>query len=273
MDESIYNLIPRPAEQVTKPPMYRSKHNAVMPPSCSTFGLSGTTKLTRNESGIGEDEEAVPTTVHVARKPHATFGVEVLGSIHPQEFTKRSCHSLPPVTEVKKFQRSPLSPKRASVPTKADKPVMGLVTEKNFIVANAVDNILAVPKRGPKPIVLATQSRSLGQVPKYLQKIKREIHDEYEYIAEMNKQKSAGQNQRMRLMSDTEKSDIIMGLKKKWDETHKQYQALTFNIDTITKVQRKEGLEVEMEQIEKAIQKLSKKNIYVYDDTDCGSPS
>jgi len=71
----------------------------------------------------------------------------------------------------------------------------------------------------------------------------------------------------MRLMTDEERDEMIAGLKKKWDETHKQYQSLTFNIDTVTKVQRKEGLEVEMEQIEKAIQKLSKKNIYVYDDS------
>lgn len=44
--------------------------------------------------------------------------------------------------------------------------------------------------------------------------------------------------QRMRLMTDAEREEIISGLKKKWDETHKQYQSLTFNIDTVTKVQR-----------------------------------
>jgi hypothetical protein len=250
--------------------MYRSKHNAMMPPSCSSFGLWGTAKLTSNESGVEEHEEAASKTLHVAKKSHATFGIEVLGSINPQEFTKRDVLSktLPPITDVKKFRRPLLSPKRQAVPTKMDKPVMGLVTEKNFIVANAVDNILAVPKKAHKALPLATQSRSLGKVPKYLQKIKKEIHDENEYISEMNKQRAAGENERMRLMTDTEKNNIITGLKKKWDETHKQYQALTFNIDTVTKVQRKEGLEVEMEQIEKAIQKLSKKNIYVYDDAD-----
>jgi hypothetical protein len=29
------------------------------------------------------------------------------------------------------------------VPKKADKPIMGLVSDKNYIVANAVENILA----------------------------------------------------------------------------------------------------------------------------------
>ena len=42
----------------------------------------------------------------------------------------------------------------------------------------------------------------------------------------------------MRMMTEDEKNDIISGLKKKWEDTHKQYQALTFNIDTVTKVQR-----------------------------------
>jgi hypothetical protein len=32
------------------------------------------------------------------------------------------------------------------VPKKADKPIMGLVSDKNYIVANAVENILAAPK-------------------------------------------------------------------------------------------------------------------------------
>jgi hypothetical protein len=36
--------------------------------------------------------------------------------------------------------------KRAPVPKKADKPIMGLVSDKNYIVANAVENILAAPK-------------------------------------------------------------------------------------------------------------------------------
>lgn len=33
--------------------------------------------------------------------------------------------------------------KRAPVPKKDEKPIMGLVSDKNFIVANAVENILA----------------------------------------------------------------------------------------------------------------------------------
>lgn len=33
--------------------------------------------------------------------------------------------------------------KKAAVPARTDKPIHGLVSDKNFIVANAVENILA----------------------------------------------------------------------------------------------------------------------------------
>ena len=43
---------------------------------------------------------------------------------------------------VTKFQRDPTW-KKPVVPKNGDKPIHGLVSDKNFIVANAVENILA----------------------------------------------------------------------------------------------------------------------------------
>ena len=42
---------------------------------------------------------------------------------------------------VQKFQRA--GDKKAAVPKRDEKPIHGLVSDKNFIVANAVENILA----------------------------------------------------------------------------------------------------------------------------------
>ena len=42
---------------------------------------------------------------------------------------------------VSKYQRP--GEKKAAVPKNGDKPIHGLVSDKNFIVANAVENILA----------------------------------------------------------------------------------------------------------------------------------
>jgi hypothetical protein len=74
------------------------------------------------------------------------------------------------------------------VPKKADKPIMGLVSDKNYIVANAVENILAAPKVpvNKDPDYLA--KKSYGAVPKYLTKIKKEIDDEYQLVQDLHKE-------------------------------------------------------------------------------------
>eukprot|EP00994_Dinema_validum_P008538 NODE_783_length_1353_cov_70.443252_g572_i0.p1 GENE.NODE_783_length_1353_cov_70.443252_g572_i0~~NODE_783_length_1353_cov_70.443252_g572_i0.p1 ORF type:complete len:273 (+),score=61.08 NODE_783_length_1353_cov_70.443252_g572_i0:70-888(+) len=261
-NECVYHLIPRAQEVVAKPPMYRSRHNNRLPPSCSTFGISNTTRALNNESGGNDDQDA-----QFDKKAHATFGREVVADIHPERFLKKGQSTLPPV-QPKRFVRpaAPEQPRKSGVPQRQERPVMGLTTEKNFIVANAVDNILAVPKKATAPKALHMTSRKAGKVPKYLTSIKQEIAAENEYIQRLQQNNQQAENDQMQPMSEEAKAEIVAGLKRRWDEIHKAYQALTFNVDSVNKVQRKEGLEVEMEQIEKAIQKLTKKTIFIYND-------
>jgi len=56
---------------------------------------------------------------------------------------------------------------------------MGLVSDKNFIVSNAVENILAAPKLPGNGDRDYLKKKNYGKVPKFLQKIKKEIEDEY----------------------------------------------------------------------------------------------
>ena len=49
---------------------------------------------------------------------------------------------IPLLSVVEKFQRDP-NFKKQNVPKRDEKPIHGLVSDKNFIVANAVENILA----------------------------------------------------------------------------------------------------------------------------------
>lgn len=42
-----------------------------------------------------------------------------------------------------KFTYKDTDQRKPAIPKKQDKPIMGLVSDKNFIVANAVENILA----------------------------------------------------------------------------------------------------------------------------------
>merc|ERR1711907_871766 len=77
---------------------------------------------------------------------------------------------------------------------------------KNFVVANAVETILAAPKRVTQGAKDYLNKEDFGKVPKYLQHIKQDIEAEYNYIAslqqqeeEMNKSAFAPMRRRLRL--------------------------------------------------------------------------
>lgn len=75
--------------------------------------------------------------------------------------------------------------KKVNVPKATEKPIMGLVSDKNFIVSNAVENILAAPKLPGSSDKDYLKKKNYGKVPKFLQKIKKEIEDEYQLVREM----------------------------------------------------------------------------------------
>merc|ERR1719482_1790164 len=86
---------------------------------------------------------------------------------------------------------------------------------KNFITSNAVENILAVPKREEEKIDWLKKPH-FGEVPPYLTKIKQEISDEYEYIKSMQQQQADEGPPGMRLMAEEERMELINALKSKW---------------------------------------------------------
>ena len=110
-----------------------------------------------------------------------------------------------------------------------------------------------------------------GEVPPYLNKIKQEISDEYEYIKSMQQQQMDVGPPGMRQMGDDERAGLVDALKKKWDSVNKLYQSSSVlslaSLDTIGKVKRKEMYEAQLAQIEKDIEKLSKKFVYVADES------
>ena len=54
------------------------------------------------------------------------------------------------------------------MPKKDDKPIMGLVSDKNYIVANAVENILAAPKLPVNKDKDFLKKKTYGRTPMYL---------------------------------------------------------------------------------------------------------
>ena len=74
----------------------------------------------------------------------------------------------------------------------------------------------------------------------------------------------------MRLLAEEEREALVDDLKKKWDEVNVTYQQTSVldlaSLDSIGKVKRKEQYEAQLAQIEKDIESLSKKSVYVRDD-------
>jgi len=162
---------------------------------------------------------------------------------------------------------NPKSKVKDTVPTRTDKPVMGLVSSKNFVTANAVENILSQPKKLMTDAPLATQKPDFGKVPKYLKTIKGQIQQEKEMIAEYHRQQMEDtMGGSMRQMSGPERDDLVQELKQKWQKVNEAYQKLPFTLDTPMRKIRKETYEAELSQLEKDIQTLTGKNILVVEE-------
>jgi len=263
-EESVYQLIKQSESMAAHPPMYRSKFNASVPPSYSTFGFQGTSKVLGNVAGIPEEEAEL---THPRKKPAGTFGRSVGPMVNPKQFLKKT---QPKAASTQEFHRHEES-RKPGVPTRDEKPVMGLTTDKNFVVANAVENILAVPKKQTEQPPRAVEKHTYGKVPRYITKIKSELHasyteaDEKAKQEEMRKSRVAGGKELLEVEA-AEAQQLREGLQARWDQLNKQFSTMSFNLETRSQLKRKEVLETELRSIEKALQRLNKPRVFVYDE-------
>merc|ERR1712194_802149 len=153
---------------------------------------------------------------------------------------------------------------KPSLPGKEEVPVTGLVTKKNFIVANAVENILAAPKKRVEEESDFMNKDDFGKVPLYLSKIKEDINAEYEYIRAIKTQQQEA-NKTTYSLSHEDREQLIQALKAKWENTNSEYQLGTHltKLDTVGKIKRKEKQEKELTEIEQGIEKLKRENIVI----------
>merc|ERR1712127_765869 len=240
-EESVYCLIPPVINPPPKPPLYRSKYP----------GVAATDK-----------------------RCSATMGPLKVQPPNPNTFLKSYTREDNKLAEPSKFEYTDSRTRKPHPPRRTEKPVMGLVTSKNFITCNAVENILAVPKKTDVRQVSYMNKKGYGKVPTYLEKVKGEIQDEYNYIMQMQEAASEEVDDegygRTRMLSEPERIEMLNGLKTNWDRINKAYQTLSFTLDTPAKKQRKEEFEAQLEQIERDIERLTKGNIFVEDEPDYG---
>ena len=96
-------------------------------------------------------------------------------------------------------------------------------------------------------------------------KIKQEIEDEYLLVKEMQIEEDAEKDRQKMLMPEDERQQLIIALKRKWEELMRDYQKESHHgkLDTIGKKGRKEVLEAQMDQVEADIKKLQKNYIFI----------
>lgn len=180
----------------------------------------------------------------------------------PDSFRKKGTGTMV-LPEVKKFSYS-TQERKPVVPKKAEQPIHGLKTEKNFIVANAVEVILKPAKTTPEaedPL----KKKTYGIVPQYLRKIKNDIEEEYSTLRQL-KQDQKDEQEKMKFMMSYEEIQALKdGLKKKWEVVNREYQTITHirKPDTQGLKRKKENCEKELAQIEKDLELLEKPFVFV----------
>jgi len=269
-EESIYNIVPPKVIVQAKPPMHKSLIPGDLPPTASTFVRPGTTMpFVSNISGSAADKAQ-------RDRGHSEFGKPIGAyknnpNSHLKKFERSS--KVSSLEEVKRTNPDQLKPVHlkdsvragGGPPKRGEEPVMNLVSSKNFIVANAVETILAVPKKVQSNAKDYLHKEDYGKVPKYLTHIKKDIAAEYDYIRQLQEQAMADSAPPVQGLDEMERLNLMEGLKAKWESINTAYQAETHltTLDTMGKMRRKEKFEAELAQIEKDIEKLNKANIAV----------
>jgi hypothetical protein len=221
-EESIYNLVPKMKIVPGRGASYRSRYPPDIAPTASTFILQNSSfPGVANMSG----EYKFPRGAHPILRNSATFGLPLGGySPDPLNFHKKGeTHKIYPPTE-KLHTYSDI--KKPAVPTVNDAPIFGLKTEKNFIIANAVDNILMQPKKRIFSIDNPFH-KYYGKVPDYIKKYRLNHENELNDIKEMRRRHQEEEDAKQRLLTEAEVSMLREGLKKKWEYYNNKYTGLT----------------------------------------------
>jgi len=189
---------------------------------------------------------------------HATFGL-------PDGYNAQ-----PPTQFLHSYEKSPVLPDpkpltmkrdklKATVPKRDEQPPCGLKSDKNFITTNAVDVILAKPKKVPQTDFVWTSRPGYGQAPLYLRKNKQRIAEErkqMEMYLKMRYEPDAGAQ--VEQLSNEERQELLRHLKRKWASVNTAYQKQPLSTDTDQKKHRKEEIEKLLAEIEKDIKTLER---------------
>jgi len=270
-EESIYNLIPKVEYKEKKAPRYKSKYDPRAPVVGTTFGGQGSTALPGAGLGLDSQKNAKKTGKNGMGPALGQSKKDPRNFMKAGEKTEKGMDLAK--SKPSKFTYADSDKRRPGVPKSNDKPVMGLQSTKNFVTANAVESILAVPGNRARQANDAPVYRNkvdYGKVPSYLQNVKNEIEQENSMIEEYVKRQEmegmlASEDPLEEEITDEERDDLLDALKTKWDAVNSKYQKMCHmvKLDTIGKVRRKENMEAELTQLEKDIDMLEDRKVVI----------
>eukprot|EP00824_Muranothrix_gubernata_P010992 TRINITY_DN24136_c0_g1_i2.p2 TRINITY_DN24136_c0_g1~~TRINITY_DN24136_c0_g1_i2.p2 ORF type:complete len:191 (+),score=49.89 TRINITY_DN24136_c0_g1_i2:28-573(+) len=158
-EESIYNIIPKPVVAPPKPPLYKSIH---------------------------------PGKVDAPRRKGATMGEARSKPPNPHNFLRaheKEPRAAPPACEKERVSAYKDSTgRKAPVPKRGEGPIQGLQAEKDFVLANKLEAMLAEPPRSQAEADW-TKKPEYGQRPAYLDSVAKEIREERDYLQKIEEQR------------------------------------------------------------------------------------
>ena len=221
--ESIYNLIPKVKIIPSKSASYISRYPPNIPPTSSTFILNGS-----SFPGISNcnGDLKLPQGCHSTLRNSATFGLPI-GSYaaDPKNFHKKGENHkiLPPLQKL----HSLCQIRKPPIPTINDRPIQGLKSNKNYILSNAIDNILMRPKKMRNNSCEDIHHKFYGKIPNYIKKFRLQKENEINNEKELNRKMKEEEDAKKKILSQEEVEKLREGLTKKWQAYNYRYGNIT----------------------------------------------
>ena len=221
--ESIYNLIPQKKIIPNKSAIYISHYPNDIAPTASTFILNGSSL-----PGISNcnGDYKLPLGAHQTLRKSATFGLP-LGAYapDPNNYHKKGQNFkiLPPLHKLHpecKIRKPP-------IPSINDRPLQGLKSNKNYILSNAIDNILMKPRKIRNNSCEEIHHKFYGKIPDYITKFRLQKENEINNQKELSRRMKEEEEAKRKVLSKEEVEQLREGLTKKWQAYNFRYANIT----------------------------------------------
>ena len=221
--ESIYNLIPQKKIIPNKSAIYISHYPNDIAPTASTFILNGSSL-----PGISNcnGDYKLPLGAHQTLRKSATFGLP-LGAYapDPNNYHKKGQNFkiLPPLHKLHpecKIRKPP-------IPSINDRPLQGLKSNKNYILSNAIDNILMKPRKIRNNSCEEIHHKFYGKIPDYITKFRLQKENEINNQKELSRRMKEEEEAKRKVLSKEEVEQLREGLTKKWQAYNYRYANIT----------------------------------------------